>query len=54
MGISTSGNALAAKALPVDASKMQDLTEELPRSIPKSNRRMLPEDGIKCSDNPYN
>ncbi len=54
MGISTSGKALEARAFPELASKMQALTEELPRSMPKSNRRILPEDGVKCSDNSYN
>ena len=53
MGISTSGKALEASALPEEASRIQALTEELPRSMPKSSCRILPEDCIKCCDNTY-
>ena len=40
--------------LPVFASKRQTFTEELPKSIPRSNLRILPEDGVKCSNNTDN
>ena len=54
MGISTSGKALEASAFPVSASRIHALTEELPRSRPKSNLRTLPENGVKCRNNTYN